>query len=215
MIEPINRLLDAVDFNLVCYSQDWHPNDHISFIDNVKNRPMDQSCDCDVNSVKVYDIVTFMGDPPIEQRLWPRHCVQHSWGAELHKDLKIENNSIVIKKGTNPDVDSYSVFFDNQRLSKTTLDAELKSKGISDLYVCGIAYDVCVGFTARDAIQCGYRTILLDDCSRGINLTDIDNLKQTIKSENGVIATTKEVISSIRMSIRHFFSSPLNLIIFF
>lgn len=176
---------------------DWHPNDHISFIENVKNRELHESCQIDANSVQVNDIVIFKGEPPVEQRLWPRHCVQHSWGAELHKDLKIQNDTIVIKKGSNSDVDSYSLFFDNQRLSETSLNDQLKSKGISDVYVCGIAYDVCVRFTALDAIQIGYRTILLDDCSRGINLKDIEDVKQMIISKNGVIASSKEVFHGL------------------
>lgn len=190
-------MLDGVDFEMVCYSMDWHPNDHISFVENVKNRPLHECCQIDVNSVKVNDIVTFQGDPPVEQRMWPRHCVQLSWGAELHRDLKILHDSILIKKGTSSEIDSYSVFFDNQRLSETSLNAELKSKGITDVYVCGIAYDVCVRFTALDAIQNGYRTILLDDCSRGINLTDIEATKQMVMSNNGAIASSKEVFEEV------------------
>lgn len=193
MVEPINRLLDAVDFDMVCYSLDWHPNDHISFIDNAKNRPLHESCPIDENLVQVYDKVLFDGKPPIEQILWPRHCVQDSWGAELHKDLKVQNDAIIIKKGTNPDVDSYSLFFDNQRLSETTLDAQLKARGITDVYICGIAYDVCVRYTALDALDCGYRTILLDDCCRGIDLKGIEDFKQLIISKNGIVATSKEV----------------------
>lgn len=193
VIEPINRLLDAVDFDVVCYSLDWHPNDHISFIDNVKNRPMHASSQIDADSAKMHDTVIFDGVTPIEQHLWPRHCVQDSWGAELHKDLKIQNDAIFIKKGTNPDIDSYSLFFDNQRSSETTLNAQLKSNGITDIYVCGVAYDVCVKYTVLDAIGLGYRTILLDDCSRGIDLNDIEYVKQLIISKNGVITTSKEV----------------------
>lgn len=92
--------------------------------------------------------------------MWPRHCVQDSWGAELHKELKVHRkklfkttslthlveqvaeNSIKVYKGTNPEVDSYSVFWDNKKLSDTTLNAQLKMKGTSDIYVCGLAYDV-------------------------------------------------------------------------
>lgn len=81
----------------------------------------------------------------MKQRLWPRHCVQDSWGAELHKDLKVVDNGIKIYKGTNPEVDSYSVFWDNKKLSDTTLNAQLKMKCTTDIYVCGLAYDVCVG----------------------------------------------------------------------
>lgn len=189
--------MDAVDFDVICYSLDWHPKDHISFIDNVKNRPLHKSSPIDAESAQVRDTVTFDGVPPVKQTLWPAHCIQDSWGAELHKDLKIHNDVIIIKKGTNPDVDSYSLFFDNQRLSETTLNAQLKSRGISDVYVCGLAYDICVYFTTKDAIENGYRTILVDDCTRGIDSKSIADVNQDIISKNGVIVTSKEVFNLI------------------
>jgi nicotinamidase-related amidase len=119
------------------------------------------------DNAQVYDTVTFAGPPPMKQRLWPRHCVQDSWGAELHKELKVgdafgRNNlrylhlsfaflfqiaeaGIKVYKGTNPDVDSYSVFWDNKKLTDTTLQTQLRMKNCTDIYVCGLAYDVCVG----------------------------------------------------------------------
>lgn len=178
---------------MVFYSLDWHPSDHISFIDNLKNRPLHESSPIDADSAKVFDTVIFDGKPPIKQRLWPRHCVQDSWGAELHKELKVLHGSVKVYKGTNPEVDSYSLFHDNQRISETTLHAQLKAKGITDIYVCGLAYDVCVGATAVDAISSGYRTILLDDCCRGVDLKDIERLKETVNSKHGVIVTSKQV----------------------
>lgn len=189
---------------MVVYSLDWHPSDHISFIDNVKNRPLHESSPIDADSAKVYDTVIFDGDPPIKQRLWPRHCVQESWGAELHKELKVLHDSVKVHKGSNPEVDSYSVFHDNQRVSETTLNAQLRAKGITDVYVCGLAYDVCVGATASDAISSGYRTILLDDCSRGVDLKGIDSVKEVICSRNGVVVTSKQVhFGTVHYSFRH------------
>lgn len=78
-------------------------------------------------------------------------------------------------------------------MSETTLNAQLKMKGITDIYVCGLAYDVCVGATAVDAISSGYRTILLDDCCRGVDLKDIESVKEKVVSTNGVIVTSKDV----------------------
>ncbi len=82
------------------------------------------------------------------QQLWPKHCVDGSWGAKLHKDLVVQKDDIFIKKGTNSNVDSYSAFFDNAKACKTDLDSTLKRHGITDLYMCGIATDYCVAFTA-------------------------------------------------------------------
>lgn len=142
---------------------------------------------------KVYDTVTFKGPPLIKQRLWPRHCVQDSWGAELHKDLKIVENAIKIYKGTNSEVDSYSVFWDNKKLTETTLSSQLQKIGTTDIYICGLAYDVCVGATAVDALTSGYRTILIDDCSRGVDLVDIEKTKASVIASNGVIVNSSQV----------------------
>ena len=94
---------------------------------------------------KTYDLVTFEGPPRTEQILWPRHCVQKTWGSQLHSHLKLHSKARVVYKGVNPDVDSYSAFFDNQKLSKTCLEEIIRDENVSDLYVCGIATDVCVG----------------------------------------------------------------------
>lgn len=193
VIEPINRLLETVEFDAVFYSLDWHPVDHVSFIDNLYLREVDPSSGIPKDEAQVYDTVTFRGPPLLTQRLWPRHCVQDSWGAELHQDLKIVDNAVKIYKGTNPEVDSYSVFWDNKKITETTLASQLQERGVTDIYVCGLAYDVCVGATAVDALTSGYRTILIDDCSRGVDLVDIEKTKATIIGGNGVIINSSQV----------------------
>ncbi|XP_015177346.1 PREDICTED: uncharacterized protein LOC107066855 [Polistes dominula] len=193
VVEPINRLLDTVQFDAVFYSLDWHPVDHVSFIDNLPLREIDESNGITKEMIKVYDTVTFKGPPTIKQRLWPRHCVQDSWGAELHKDLKIVKDAIKIYKGTNSEVDSYSVFWDNKKLTETTLASQLQEIGTTDIYICGLAYDVCVGATAVDAMTSGYRTILIDDCSRGVDLVDIEKTKSNVIANHGVIVNSSQV----------------------
>lgn len=178
---------------MVIYSMDWHSSNHISFFENVKTRPIHSSSPITADSAQVFDTVIFDGTPPIKQRLWPAHCIQDSWGAQLHKDLKILENSVIIYKGTNPLVDAYSPFNDNQQFSESTLSAQLKAKGITDIYISGIAYDICVAATAMDAISRGYRTILLDDCCRGTDLIEIESVKETVISKNGVITTSEQV----------------------
>ncbi|XP_076161856.1 nicotinamidase-like [Ptiloglossa arizonensis] len=202
VIEPINRLLDTVHFDAVFYSLDWHPVDHVSFIDNLHLREVDPSSEIPKEAAQVYDTVTFRGPPLLTQRLWPRHCIQDSWGAELHKDLKIVNNAIKIYKGTNPEVDSYSVFWDNKKMQDTTLSSQLQETGATDIYICGLAYDVCVGATAVDALKSGYRTILIDDCSRGVDLVDIEKTKATVIANNGVIVNSNQVKAMIEAKDR-------------
>ncbi|XP_028129167.2 nicotinamidase [Diabrotica virgifera virgifera] len=194
IIPPINNLLDTIEFDAIFYSYDWHPSDHVSFIDNINLRKLHESSPItDPEKVQMYDTVIFEGDPPMTQRLWPRHCVQNTWGSELHKDLKVAENATKIYKGTNPEVDSYSAFWDNSKLTDTKLAAQLKIRNITDVYVCGVAYDVCVGATAIDAICSGFRTILLDDCCRGVDLLDIEKTKNTMMKNHGVVVSSDRV----------------------
>ncbi|RXG51540.1 Pyrazinamidase/nicotinamidase [Armadillidium vulgare] len=129
VIPPINRLLEEVNFDVVVYSLDWHPPDHVSFIDNIHNRPLHQSCKISSDDARVYDVVTFdIQHRKQDQKMWPRHCVQNTYGAELHKDLKVSEDAVLVKKGTDPDVDSYSAFWDNNKLSYTSLNEELQKE---------------------------------------------------------------------------------------
>lgn len=195
VVEPINRLLDTVEFDCVIYTLDWHPDTHVSFHDNVKLRKLhSNSVVKSPDDANVFDTVVFEGPPVMTQKLWPRHCVQNSWGAKIHENIKIVEGSPFIYKGTNPEVDSYSAFFDNYKLSKTTLDMELMNKGVTDVFVCGIAYDVCVGLTAIDAIELGYRTILVDDACRGITIDDIVQTKNKVEEGHGAVIQCTEVI---------------------
>uniref|UniRef100_A0A1B6CXZ5 nicotinamidase n=1 Tax=Clastoptera arizonana TaxID=38151 RepID=A0A1B6CXZ5_9HEMI len=193
VVEPINRLLDTVPFDAVCYSLDWHPSDHVSFIDNLSQRKVHSSSPVSAENAKLYDTVIFEGPPLMKQRLWPRHCVQDSWGAELHKDLKVVDNAILIYKGTNPEVDSYSVFWDNKKLTRTSLAEQLCKYNATDIYICGLAYDVCVCATTVDALSIGYRTIMVDDCCRGVDLIDIEKTKNNVIANRGIIVNSNQV----------------------
>ena len=93
VVAPINKLIETCPFDLICYSLDWHPSDHISFFENVANRPLDpSSAITDASRTKVGDTVVFTGPPKTEQKLWPAHCIQESWGSEFHKDLIVSFN---------------------------------------------------------------------------------------------------------------------------
>jgi nicotinamidase-related amidase len=110
--------------------------------------------------------------------------------------LQVAENALKIYKGTNPEVDSYSVFWDNKKLERTTLDDQLKARNTTDIYVCGLAYDVCVGATAIDALANGYRVTLIDDCCRGVDMKDIEKTKNTVTFNNGVIVDSSKVHAS-------------------
>jgi nicotinamidase/pyrazinamidase len=169
-IIPIaNRLMPL--FDIIVATQDWHPANHGSFAANHLWR-------------KVGQVIDLNG---LQQVLWCIHCVQNSFGAMFHNALNTEGVNKVVQKGTHPDVDSYSGFFDNGRRQQTELDDYLKSKGITEVYIMGLATDYCVKFTALDAVSLGYKTYLIKDGSRGVNLNK-DDVKRAIDEmrNNGV-----------------------------
>src|SRR4051812_46335814 len=166
-IIPIVNKLQPI-FPIVVATQDWHPANHGSF---AANHP----------SKNIYDQIELNGLP---QTLWPIHCVQHTKGAELAPALDQSHIEKIFQKGTDPAIDSYSGLFDNGHRKSTGLGEWLKSRGVTEVFVCGLATDYCVKFTALDAIQFGFKTHLIEDACRGVNLrpTDIQNAIAEMKS---------------------------------
>ncbi len=151
----------ASKFPLVVATQDWHPQSHQSFAMNNPGR-------------MVGDVIDLNG---CQQVMWPAHCVQGKHGADFHPDLKQEQIHKVFQKGINAEVDSYSGFFDNNRRYPTGLEEWLKKKGITDLYICGLATDYCVKYTALDAAALGFKTWLIEDACRGVDLEAGDSAR--------------------------------------
>jgi nicotinamidase/pyrazinamidase len=141
-------------FDLVVATQDWHPADHGSF---AANHPGKQP----------FEDIVLHGLP---QKLWPVHCVQGSKGAEFVADLNLDRVDKVFRKGTDATIDSYSGFYDNGHRKATGLTEYLKGKNVSEVYVVGIATDYCVKFTALDALQEGFKTFVVQDACRGVDL---------------------------------------------
>lgn len=152
VIPPANRL--QPHFDLVVASQDWHPADHGSFAENHPGK-------------EPGEVIELNG---LDQILWPVHCVQGTKGAEFHADLERDRIARVFHKGTDSGVDSYSCFFDNARHKSTGLADYLKDQGAERVFICGLATDYCVKFSALDAVDLGFRTCLIEDASRGVNL---------------------------------------------
>ncbi|EAY20124.1 isochorismatase family protein [Trichomonas vaginalis G3] len=150
IIPKVNRIRSK--FQNVLFTYDWHPKNHVSFVDSHPGH-------------KVYDIVDAGS---VKQMLFPAHCVQNSKGAELQKDLIKKDGDMVVYKGTNEKIDSYSCFFDVIKSSQTNADQLLRSKGIKTLYILGVATDFCVKFSALDAVKLGYKVYLIEDCIAGV-----------------------------------------------
>ena len=151
VIPIANRLLPH--FDLVIATQDWHPPDHLSFAVNHWEKHLG-------------DVVEVEGLPQV---LRPVHCVQNTPGAQLHPNLDRSRIGHMVRKGTDRTVDSYSGFFDNGHRKSTGLADYLRPRGVSDVYLCGLATDYCVKFTALDGADLGFHTWLIRDACRGID----------------------------------------------
>ena len=154
VIPVINALMDDSFFEFVVATQDWHPADHGSFAENHGGR-------------QAGEVIELIG---IEQTLWPVHCVQGSQGGEFSPALNTDRFDAIFPKGTDSRVDSYSGFYDNGRQHKTGLARWLKDNDVSEVFVAGLATDYCVKSTALDAREEGFRTILIEDGCRGVDL---------------------------------------------
>jgi len=159
VIPIANRL--QKNFALVIATQDWHPANHGSFAANHPGKAL-------------YDQIDLNGLP---QTLWPVHCVQGTPGAELAPELERGRIARIFQKGTDPNIDSYSGFFDNGHLKATGLGEFLKLRQVTDVFVAGLATDYCVKFTALDALALGFKTHLIADACRGVNLEPEDATK--------------------------------------
>jgi len=152
VVPLVNEL--AKRFEKVVLTQDWHPPGHQSFAtSHPGKKPFD--------SIKL---------PYGEQTLWPDHCVQGSEGAALHKDLSVPHAQLVIRKGWHKDVDSYSAFLEADRDTRTGLDAYLRVHGVKRVFVCGLATDFCVAWTALDARKLRFAAVVVEDACRAIDM---------------------------------------------
>ena len=159
IIEPINDAQE--DFDTIVFTQDWHPQEHSSFASNQNAEPF-SSMEMDYGS----------------QILWPNHCIQGSEGANFHKNLNTNKGDLILRKGSNPKIDSYSAFFENDQNTTTGLEGFLIKKEIKELYLCGLAFDYCVFYSALDGINLGFDMFVFQDLTKAI---DLNNSKEIAK----------------------------------
>lgn len=150
IVPGINALMGA--FDAVILTQDWHPAGHSSFASSHGAEPM-----------------TLTDMPYGPQVLWPDHCVQGTQGAGFHKDLMTDRADLIIRKGYNPAIDSYSAFFENDKTTPTGLEGYLRTRGIDTLTMVGLATDFCVNYSAVDAARLGFTVTVRQDLCRAID----------------------------------------------
>lgn len=154
---PLANQLQS-SFDIVIGTKDWHPQDHMSF---ASNHP----------GYHVGDLIEVNN---LKQILWPDHCVQESKGSQVHPLLNTSRVQKWIFKGTDKTIDSYSAFFDNAHLRATGLGDYLKSLGVEEIYILGLATDYCVKFTCLDGIKLGFKVYVIEDACRGVELREGD-----------------------------------------
>ncbi|WP_058188033.1 bifunctional nicotinamidase/pyrazinamidase [Terracidiphilus gabretensis] len=165
-------------FDHVILTQDWHTPSHKSFASaHPGKHPFEQ--------------IELSYGP---QTLWPDHCIQGSPGAEFHPDLKLTQAELILRKGFRPEIDSYSAFFENDRSTPTGLAGYLRERGLTRIFLAGLAYDYCVGFSALDARRLGLPAAILRDACRAIDLNG-----SVARMESEFLAASVDIIDSVSL----------------
>mgnify|MGYP006294884783 CR=1 FL=1 len=163
--QKVNQLLESNDYQVIVASQDWHPATHLSFASNHNEEPFTPYSDQ-------------QGLGPV---LWPDHCLQQSEGAEFNSEIKTENFDYILRKGTAQAVDSYSAFQDNDG-SDLGLAGLLKSLGVQEIDIVGLAFDYCVKYTAQDSVKNGFKTNIILAGTRAVNPEQDEQTKSDLKN---------------------------------
>lgn len=171
IIPLVNELIPGYD--LVVATQDWHPEDHGSFVENH-------------SGAQLFEQIDLNGLP---QTLWPTHCVNGTHGAKFAETLHVDKIDKVFPKGTDPEIDSYSGFYDNGHRKATGLADYLRKEGVKEVHLVGLATDYCVKFTALDALKEGFKTVIIKDACRGVNLQegDVERAMEEVRQAGGMI----------------------------
>jgi nicotinamidase/pyrazinamidase len=178
VVAPI--LSVAQQFAHIILTQDWHPADHTSFAASHPGK-------------KPYESIELAYGT---QTLWPPHCVQETPGADFHSALYLPQAEMILRKGFRPQVDSYSAFFENDRATPTGLAGYLRERGLTRVFLAGLAYDYCVGYSALDARRLGFPAVVLRDACRAIDLDGSVPAMEAQFAEAGVtVISTAELIS--------------------
>lgn len=176
VVSIANTLMDV--FDVVVATKDWHPNNHGSFASQHEGK-------------NPFEIIDLHG---LEQVLWPDHCIQESLGSEFATGLQSDKIQKIVYKGSNPEVDSYSGFADNGNRIQTEMHEYLQSQNVTDVFVCGLATDFCVQFTARDAKSRGYETFFVENASRGISEEGVAAAKELMLQEGIHIVQSQDIL---------------------
>jgi nicotinamidase/pyrazinamidase len=179
IVPLINSLVTKFDH--VILTQDWHPTQHISFVNTHSNK-------------QPYETIQAPYGPQI---LWPKHCVQQTEGAAFHPELDTPHAELILRKGFRRDIDSYSAFLENDHRTPTGLAGYLRERNLHRLFFCGLAYDFCVRHSALDGKALGFETIIIEDATRPVNLPNsLDETNAVLAAANVARIQSIEILSS-------------------
>ncbi|MGQ9369783.1 bifunctional nicotinamidase/pyrazinamidase [Azospirillum sp. ST 5-10] len=181
VVAVCNRL--ARRFAATVLTQDWHPPGHASFASSHPGKAPFDTAEM----------------PYGTQVLWPDHCVQGTRGAEFHPDLDVPGANLIVRKGFHPGIDSYSTFYENDRTTPTGLAGYLRERGVTRVFLVGLATDFCVAFSAEDAVRHGFAAVVVEDGCRAIDLPDADG-GTLAAARRRMAAAGVEVIRSERIA---------------
>lgn len=176
VVPLINQLMPR--FPVVVASQDWHPAHHGSFASQHAGR-------------QPFELGTLSGQPQV---LWPDHCVQGTAGAEFHPALQSGYFQAIIRKGMDPKVDSYSTFYDNHRHNPSGLTGLLKARGVQKIFVCGLAFDYCVRYSALDALEVCAEVFVIEDACRSVAAPSDAEARAAFAAHGVKLVTTATVL---------------------
>ena len=176
VVPIINKLIDQ--FDIIIQTQDWHPANHSSFASNHAGK-------------NPYDTIELEYGTQV---LWPNHCIQNSLGAAFHPELNTEKTQVIIRKGFRAKIDSYSTFFENDKITATGLSGYLRERGVEELYATGLATDFCVKWSILDGLQEGFKMFLVQDAVRGIDLNgSLQSALDEMKEKGAVFITSDQI----------------------
>ena len=184
ILPVINKIQDK--FGLVVATQDWHPEDHASFASNHEGK-------------EAFDEIKLEG---LDQVLWPDHCVQNSRGADFHPELDMRSVEAIFRKGMEKNIDTYSGFFDNGHKKDTGLAGYLRGRQADELYFCGLAADVCVQYTVKDALREGFSATLIEDGTRPLDAKKFENIKKELLEKGEYQLSLSTLIKSQQYLLR-------------
>lgn len=196
IVSTINQLMS--EYDLVVATQDWHPANHGSF---AANHP----------ASNVGQVIDLNG---LDQVLWPTHCVEGSEGSDFVAELDTNRIDHIVRKGMDPAVDSYSGFFDNGHQNPSGLADYLRSQGVTDVHIVGLAADYCVKFTTLDAVSEGFNTTLIADATRGVDLRlgDVERAIEECRRASASIVSSGEILSDVLLLYRPVGEEELSLL---